>query len=146
MNFHIKSKEPWFSSIVVGQKKIEAQFCKNEFTEIKVGDFITFEDSASTRTIKTQVHELHLYPSFEQLFQTAGLSNIFPGIVSLENALKLSPIEEEKLYSIIAIHFKLCPNEKNFIVLTNFSDAIVKSKVKRETANKPELRQALIYQ
>tara|TARA_X000000950_G_C13804028_1_gene614815 strand:+ start:270 stop:638 length:369 start_codon:yes stop_codon:yes gene_type:complete len=104
--------EPWFSLIKVGKKKCEGRLNKGDFSKMKKGNIIIFEneDFGFKRTTMVKVTGIKNYESFESYLKGETLEKCLPGIDSLENGKKIYykyyTKEDEKKYKIVAIKIK----------------------------------------
>ena len=104
--------EPWFSLIKLGIKKCEGRLNKGDFSEMKKGDFIIFEnnDFGFLRSFRTKITSINNYESFENYLENEKLESCLPGIESMEEGIsiyyKYYKKEDEEQYKIKAI--RLC--------------------------------------
>ena len=104
--------EPWFSLTKVGKKKCEGRLNKGDFSKIKKGNIIIFEneDFGFKRTAMVKVTGIKNYESFESYLKGETIEKCLPGIDILENGKKIYYMyytkEDEKKYKIVAIKMK----------------------------------------
>jgi ASC-1-like (ASCH) protein len=105
--------EPWFSLIKIGAKKCEGRLNKGDFSEMKKGDFIIFEnnDFNFPRSFRCKITSIHNYNSFQNYLQTEKLEKCLPGIDTIEEGIsiyyKYYKPEDELQYGIKAIRLKV---------------------------------------
>lgn len=64
----MKLNEGPFEAIKNGTKTIEMRLYDEKRRKVHIGDIIEFESRTTGEKIKVQVVELHIYPSFENLY------------------------------------------------------------------------------
>lgn len=105
--------EPWFSLIKIGAKKCEGRLNKGDFSEMKKGDFIIFQnnDFGFPRSFRCKITSIHNYSSFENYLETETLEKCLPGIDTIEEGIsiyyKYYKKEDEEEYHIRAIRLKV---------------------------------------
>jgi ASC-1-like (ASCH) protein len=105
--------EPWFSLIKIGAKKCEGRLNKGDFSEMKKGDYIIFEnnDFDFPRTFRCKITSIHDYDSFEDYLESETLERCLPGIDTIEQGVgiyyKYYKKEDEMRYKIKAIRLKV---------------------------------------
>ncbi len=101
--------EPWFSLIQLGIKKCEGRLNKGDFSMMKKGDYIKFQnnDFGFDREFRVKITSIHNYNSFEEYLQKETLSKCLPTIDTIDNGVaiyrKYYKKEDEEKYKIIAI-------------------------------------------
>jgi ASC-1-like (ASCH) protein len=104
--------EPWFSLIKIGAKKCEGRLNKGDFSEMKKGDYIIFEnnDFDFPRSFRSKITSIHNYNSFENYLENETLEKCLPGIERIEDGIKIYykyyKKEDEMKYKIRAIRLK----------------------------------------
>jgi ASC-1-like (ASCH) protein len=105
--------EPWFSLIKIGAKRCEGRLNKGDFSEMKKGDFIIFEnnDFDFPRSYRCKITSIHNYISFENYLESESLEKCLPGIDTIEEGVsiyyKYYKKEDENQYKIRAIRLKV---------------------------------------
>jgi ASC-1-like (ASCH) protein len=80
--YNIFVREPWFSLIKSGIKKVEGRPNRGLFAKIKIGDIINFQNkdrNGIVKNVKTTVSDKIIYCSFQELIENPGIENILPG-------------------------------------------------------------------
>ncbi len=104
--------EPWFSLIKIGAKKCEGRLNKGEFSEMKKGDYLLFEnnDFGFPRSFRCKITSIHNYNSFENYLENETLEKCLPGIETIEEGVsiyyKYYSKEDENRYKIKAIRLR----------------------------------------
>ena len=93
----MKLKPAPFEMIKSGQKTIELRLYDEKRRLIKIGDEIIFTNTATEKTIHTQVLKLHRFDSFAELYKTLPLLKC--GYTS-ENVGSATPADMEQYYSV----------------------------------------------
>jgi ASC-1-like (ASCH) protein len=105
--------EPWFSLIKIGAKKCEGRLNKGDFSEMKKGDFIIFEnnDFGFPRSFRCKITSIHDYSSFQNYLESETLEKCLPGIDTIEEGVsiyyKYYSMEDENKYKIKAIRLRV---------------------------------------
>jgi ASC-1-like (ASCH) protein len=105
--------EPWFSLIKIGAKRCEGRLNKGDFSEMKKGDFIVFQnnDFGFERLFRCKITSIHNYESFENYLESESLEKCLPGIDTIEQGVsiyyKYYKKEDEIQYKIRAIRLKV---------------------------------------
>lgn len=99
-----------FKLIKDGSKNIELRLNDEKRQLISVGDKITFENRSDGDTIKTEVVELHKYPSFEELYK--HFDKVSMGYKEDEEAApkdmeQYYSSEEQSKYGVVGIEVEL---------------------------------------
>ena len=99
----MKLKEKYFNAIKAGLKTIEMRLYDDKRREISVGDIIEFTNMENKEKIRTQVLDLHIVNSFEELYNK--FNKVSLGYEEHEIALYTDmeqfylPTEMEKVWS-----------------------------------------------
>ena len=103
--FRYSVKEPSFSLIKNGLKKIEGRLYKNTFCEINNGDLINFYNKKNNFTIK--VIKVTKYKNFKDMLVDNGINIVTPLSKSLDESLSIYrniyTVKDEEKYGVIAI-------------------------------------------
>ena len=104
--FRYSVKEPSFSLIRDGIKKIEGRLFKNTFCQINPGHYIIFYNRKDN--FKVRVNVIKNYNNFRDMLVSEGIKLVTPLSNSLNESIsiyrRLYSIEDEKKYGVIAIH------------------------------------------
>jgi ASC-1-like (ASCH) protein len=111
-NYNESLKEPWFTLIKLGLKKVEGRKNKGVFKEMKIGDVVRwFNDDYGPRDIYTKITKKVEYSTFAEYLETEGLDNCLPSFSTIESGVnvyrKWYSEEDERKYGVIAIHMEL---------------------------------------
>lgn len=103
--------EPWFSLIKLGIKKVEGRLNKGDFSNMKKGDIIQFENNDfDSRNFKVKITSIHHYQDFESYLIHESIEKCLPGIDSIDEGVniyhKYYSKEDAIKYGIIAIRFR----------------------------------------
>ena len=105
--------EPWFSLIKLGIKTCEGRLKKGDFSKMRKGDYIQFEnnDFGFSRSFHCRITSVHNYNSFKDYLGNETLEKCLPGIDTIKEGVsiyyKYYKKEDEELYKIIAIRLKV---------------------------------------
>jgi ASC-1-like (ASCH) protein len=105
--------EPWFSLIKLGIKKCEGRLNKGDFSLMRKGDYIVFEnnDFDFPRSFRCKITSIHNYMSFENYLERETLQKCLPGIDTIEEGVsiyyKYYKKEDEFQYKIKAFRLKV---------------------------------------
>mgnify|MGYP006076057567 CR=1 FL=1 len=103
-------KEPWFSKIESGDKRVEGRLKKGRFLQINEGDEITWVNRETKAEVKTIVTGHKTYDTIPDMIKDVGVKKILPGIKTIEEGIDqynqyYNP-EIQKEHKAIAIHFE----------------------------------------
>lgn len=95
-------QEPYFSLIKSGQKTVEGRLGKDKYFTFKQGDKVIFNNN-----LEVEIKAIVRYKTFREMLIFEGLKNVLPGVLTLEEAVKVyyqfySPQDEQK-YGVAAI-------------------------------------------
>jgi len=111
--------EPWFSLVNLELKNCEGRLNKGDFSNMKKGDYITFEnnDFDFTRKCVVKITSIHHYNTFQEYLISEKLNKCLPGITNIEDGKKIYykyfTQNDENLYKIIAIRIKKIKSNQN---------------------------------
>jgi ASC-1-like (ASCH) protein len=104
----INVKDPWFTFIKNGCKKIEGRLNKGKFALLKKGEIIKFNNNNNYVTCR--IIKIKKYISFKEYLSQEGLKRTLPGIKTIEDGVneyyKFYNEEDEYKYNILAIYIK----------------------------------------
>ena len=118
MKHFMHLKEAPFGQIWNGSKTIELRLYDEKRRKIRVGDIIEFEDmSGSGRRIVTNVIALHVFESFEALYEALPLEKCGYDRDSISKAsasdMKLYySSDEQAVYGVVGIEFEVTEMRK----------------------------------
>ncbi|KKQ41402.1 MAG: hypothetical protein US60_C0041G0004 [Microgenomates group bacterium GW2011_GWC1_37_8] len=115
-----KQKDDIFNMVKSGEKTIETRPYdprkKRNYSIVKPGDILIFYSLDSKKRIEKIATFIHIYNSVEEMVRTEPVDNIFPGIKTPENLLKVYEEVKKKWgksyanklekYGIVAIGFR----------------------------------------
>ena len=104
--------EPWFSLIKIGAKKCEGRLHKGDFSLMKKGDIIIFEnnDLDFARSFHCEITSICSYTSFKNYLESETLEKCLPGIDTIEEGVNVYYKyykEDEKKYPINAFRLRV---------------------------------------
>ena len=113
----MKVREPWFSLIKVGKKKVEGRLNKGLFSKLNIGDTLVFTNNEIenlSRECKVKVKNIINYQTFYNYLKTEKLKNCLPGIDNLDDGVSIyygfySKADEDK-FKVLAIKIKRLKN------------------------------------
>ena len=113
MEFKMKLDSLPFLMIESGRKTIELRLYDEKRRRIAVGDTIRFSDlKKPEKTILTEVKELFIFNSFDELYSVLPLTECGYTIETVESAspkdmLKYYTPEQEKQYGVVGIRIEV---------------------------------------
>lgn len=81
--------QQYFNAIKAGIKTVEGRLNKEKFHALKPGDTLTFTCKETGEILTCTVTTLHVYPTFEAMLQSEGLTNILPGANSIQEGVAI---------------------------------------------------------
>ena len=105
----VSVSEPWFTLIKLGIKHVEGRLLRGDFTQLKIGDFLTFENNELPfyREFTAEIVDFSIYDSFQLYLKSESLDRCLPGIDSIEDGLavyyKYYTKDDEETYHVVAI-------------------------------------------
>ena len=98
-----------FLSIKSGRKRIEMRLYDDKRKMVKVGDMVEFTDVTTQEKLVCEVINLHIYPTFDELYQNHDKISI--GYMENETAdpkdmFAYYPQEEINKYGVVGIEVK----------------------------------------
>jgi ASC-1-like (ASCH) protein len=115
MNYNLNLNDRPFIAIKDGSKKIEGRTPKDErdnrYTEMKVGDTITFTNNVTNEVMKVEILRTQHYPDVRLMLETEGTRNVLSSGLDIEGGIKsynsLDGYEERiKKYGIYGIEVR----------------------------------------
>lgn len=80
MNYTLDINNRPFNAIEAGTKKIEGRtptsWDKTPYDKLKKGDFITFVNNVTGKTLKIEVVFIHHYPNTQVMLEAEGVENV----------------------------------------------------------------------
>jgi ASC-1-like (ASCH) protein len=113
MEFEMKLHSSPFSMIESGRKTIELRLYDEKRRQIAVGDTIRFSNIADpAKTILTEVKELYVFSSFEELYNTLPLIECGYTAETIRSAspkdmLRYYTPEQEEQYGVVGIRIEV---------------------------------------
>ena len=112
MNYKKNLSEPWFSLISLKIKKYEGRLDKGEFSKMKKGDIMIFEnnDMGFLRTVKCKITSIKKYTTFKDFLEKKKLKRCLPTIQTIDQGVqvyrKFYNKKDEETYGVLAIKMK----------------------------------------
>jgi ASC-1-like (ASCH) protein len=97
-NARLGIREPWFSEMLAGKKRVEGRLKRGAAATLKIGDTITIARSRppgdttehpGARRYDTKVVRVTPYRSFTELVKKEGVSTLFPGKKDEKEAMEI---------------------------------------------------------
>ena len=110
MIHNMKLKEAPFEAIAKGTKTIEMRLYDEKRRKVNVGDIIEFTNMVSGEKIDVQVVTLHIYPSFEDLYNKFDKVSLGyePHEIALYTDMEQYYLTTEiKKYGVVGIEIRL---------------------------------------
>ena len=111
---HYMNLHPWpFHLIATGVKTIELRLYDEKRKSIRIGDTITFSNTKNTELqLNTIVKEIHVFPTFTELYNTLPLDKCGYLPEELSTAVPKDmevyySIEKQKEFSVVGIELEL---------------------------------------
>ncbi len=100
-----------FEKIKSGEKTIELRLFDEKRQQIRAGEQITFTDTSTGETVTKRVAKLHIFCSFEELYQSLPLLKCGYTAEDIESASpsdmeEYYPAEEQKKYGVVGIELE----------------------------------------
>lgn len=101
----------WFSKVADGKKTIEGRALDDKRKNIKIGDTIVFSEKGTNNKCSTIVTELLYFDDIKSMAETlsmgymASLSNILPGVETVEEFIEIYSAYYKPDVKMIAIRF-----------------------------------------
>jgi len=108
-------------AILAGKKTVEGRLARGKFAEYAVGDIVElrrdFRDDSGelqdgpSAQARVRVTAIHWYQTFREMLESEGLSNVLPGVGSLDEAVaeyaKYYSPDEQARYGVLGIVIEL---------------------------------------
>lgn len=113
MTHHMNLRPAPFALIAAGRKTIELRLYDEKRQQIRVGDPITFSNTdAPEQQLHAIVKELHVFSSFEELYQKLPLEQCgyLPEEIPTASPRDMEayyPAEKQKQYGVLGIELQL---------------------------------------
>ncbi|KAL6662336.1 hypothetical protein ACP70R_000195 [Stipagrostis hirtigluma subsp. patula] len=104
VEFELHVQEPFFTQLRAGAKKVEGRLATGNYNRIAHGSLLLFN-----KCLLLNVEAVRKYSSFSEMLQAEMISNVLPGISSIEEGhgvkvyRKFYTEEKEKTYGVLAI-------------------------------------------
>ncbi|KAL6660696.1 hypothetical protein ACP70R_001731 [Stipagrostis hirtigluma subsp. patula] len=102
VEFELHVQEPFFTQLRAGAKKVEGRLATGNYNRIAHGSLLLFN-----KCLLLNVEAVRKYSSFSEMLQAEIISNVLPGISSIEEGVKVYrkfyTEEKEKTYGVLAI-------------------------------------------
>ena len=110
MTYLMKLQHSPFLAVKSGRKKIEMRLFDDKRKKLKVGDMVEFTDVKTGERLVCEVVQLHLYASFDELYQRHDKMSI--GYEENEKAnpedmLAYYSAEDVQRYGVVGIELKI---------------------------------------
>lgn len=99
----------YFTQIRSGKKTVEGRTCTLKYAHLQEGDLLQIVDSQDeSKSVLATITKLTRYLSFYSMLQAEGIENCLPGILSLEEGVKIyrsfpNYEKQEADYGVLAI-------------------------------------------
>lgn len=100
-------QEPYKSFILSGQKTVEWRLNKWKFADLKIWDYLKFEDTGEVLEVINLTH----YPTFQSMLENEWLKHVLPWIQDIEKWVAVyhkfyTPAQEIEFW-VLAIEIKI---------------------------------------
>ncbi|KAF0891509.1 hypothetical protein E2562_009916 [Oryza meyeriana var. granulata] len=122
VEFELHVQEPYFTQLRAGAKKVEGRLAAGNYNRIGEGSLLLFN-----KCLLLNVQAVRKYGSFSEMLQAEMISEVLPGISSIEEGLgvyrKFYTEESESLYGVLAISVSK-PTAQPYITMTELLAAL----------------------
>ena len=98
----INVQEPYFSSILSGEKTVEGRLHKGKYLDLQIGDILKINNEVEFNVVGKNV-----YTTFREMIEGEGLKNVIPDKETVEEAVsvyyKFFSEEDELKYGVVGI-------------------------------------------
>ncbi|KAL1544876.1 hypothetical protein AAHA92_21671 [Salvia divinorum] len=105
VNFDLHVQEPFFSLLSDGLKTIEGRCAVGDYKRIQAGHILLVN-----KCLTLQVQDVRQYSSFREMLEVENLSNILPGVTSIEEGVRIYrnfySEEKERSNGVLAIYVR----------------------------------------
>ncbi|XP_047091639.1 uncharacterized protein LOC124703474 isoform X1 [Lolium rigidum] len=116
VEFVLHVQEPYFTQLCAGSKNVEGRLAAGNYNRITQGSLLIFN-----KCLLLDVEAIRNYSSFSEMLQAETISNVLPGISSIEEGVKVYrkfyTEEKEKSYGVLAISVSK-PRSQPYITMT----------------------------
>ncbi|VAI02660.1 uncharacterized protein LOC119295154 isoform X1 [Triticum dicoccoides] len=116
VEFVLHVQEPYFTQLSAGSKNVEGRLAAGNYNRITQGSLLLFN-----KCLLLEVEAVRKYSSFSEMLQTETISNVLPGISSIEEGVKVYrkfyTEEKENSYGVLAISVSK-PQIQPYITMT----------------------------
>ncbi|WVZ52899.1 hypothetical protein U9M48_003902 [Paspalum notatum var. saurae] len=117
VEFELHVQEPYFTQLKAEAKKVEGRLATGNYNLITQGSLLLFN-----KCLLLNVMAVRKYGSFGEMLQAEIISNVLPGILSIEEGVKVYrkfyTEEKENSYGVLAISVSK-PQDQPYITMTN---------------------------
>ena len=85
--YTVTVKEPWFSFIKQGEKKIEGRLNRGLFRKINKGDIVVWINR--DQKVKVRITDKKVYKSFREMIEKEGLDKVLPSIKTIDDGVNV---------------------------------------------------------
>lgn len=111
----VKIKEPWFSYIKMGVKKVEGRVCCDEWANLEDGQYLLIIDPESNKSFTAKIIKIRNYDDIDTYIMAESLENILPEVSNVNIArqiyLQWCPENEIKQYGFKSVELQVIKTE-----------------------------------
>ena len=85
--YTITVKEPWFSFIKEGKKKIEGRLNRGLFQKINKNDIVIWMNR--DQKVKVRITDKRVYKNFREMIEKEGLDKVLPSIKTIDDGVNV---------------------------------------------------------
>ncbi|CAM0874991.1 unnamed protein product [Alopecurus aequalis] len=116
VEFVLHVQEPYFTQLRAGSKNVEGRLAAGNYNRITQGSLLLFN-----KCLLLDVEAVKKYNSFSEMLQAETISNVLPGISSIEEGVKVYrkfyTEEKENTYGVLAISISK-PLRQPYVTMT----------------------------
>ncbi|KAK8447606.1 hypothetical protein SEVIR_8G106200v4 [Setaria viridis] len=117
VDFELHVQEPYFTQLRAEAKTVEGRLATGNYNRITQGSLLLFN-----KCLMLNVEAVRKYSSFSEMLQAETISNVLPGISSIEEGVKVYrkfyTEERENSYGVLAISVSK-PSAQPYIIMTD---------------------------